>query len=237
MVFSWNGRRLSARAGDTIAIALWRHGIARLGSSRKRHRPLGASGSYLQGALVWVDGCPHVRADEAPVEPGMDVRRQNVWPTAGFDVLSLLRFVPTRLLRTGFERPRFLPGGTRRFEWWERMMLFLAGEVSLSPCSENMAMRPGERWDGDLVVVAQPQRVFGYAWCLEVANRARSHVPWAAPSPSCTLRSSSSSNMRRPPCIEMEAWYWHLQEILASHPPCWCASASSWPLADDLFRL
>jgi sarcosine oxidase subunit alpha len=153
MVFSWNGRRLSARAGDTIAIALWRHGIARLGSSRKTHRPLGASGSYLQGALVWVDGCPHVRADEALVEPGMDVRRQNVWPTAGFDVLSLLRFVPTRLLRTGFERPRFLPGGTRRFEWWERMMLFLAGEVSLSPCSENMAMRPGERWDGDLVVV------------------------------------------------------------------------------------
>jgi 2Fe-2S iron-sulfur cluster protein len=101
MDFSWNGRLLTAVVGDTIAIALWRHGIAEIGSSRKRHRPLGASGTYLQGVLVGVNGRPHVRADETLVEPGMDVRQQNVWPTADLNVLSLLRFVQGRLLRSG----------------------------------------------------------------------------------------------------------------------------------------
>ena len=154
MVFSWNGRLLSAQAGDTIAIALWRHRIVEIGSSRKRHRPLGASGAYLQGVLVGVNGRPHVRADETLVEPGMDVRQQNVWPTAELNVLSLLRFVPGRLLRSGFERPRLLPSGTRRFEWWERLLMFLAGEVSLSPdTAMDTGMPRGERWEGDVVVV------------------------------------------------------------------------------------
>lgn len=154
MEFSWNGRLLSAVAGDTIAIALWRHRIAEIGSSRKRHRPLGASGIYLQGVLVEVNGRPHVRADETLVETGMDVRQQNVWPTADLNVLSLLKFIPGRLLRSGFERPRLLPSGTRRFEWWERLLMFLAGEVSLSPdTAMDTGMPRGERWEGDVVVV------------------------------------------------------------------------------------
>jgi sarcosine oxidase subunit alpha len=154
MVFSWNGRLLTAAAGDTIAIALWRHGIAEIGCSRKRHRPLGASGTYLQGVLVEVNGRPHVRADETLVEPGMDVRQQNVWPTADLNVLSLLRFIPGRLLRSGFERPTLLPSGTRRFEWWERFLMFLAGEVSLSlDTAMDTDMPRGERWEGDVVVV------------------------------------------------------------------------------------
>jgi sarcosine oxidase, subunit alpha len=154
MVFSWNGRRLTAVVGDTIAIALWRHGIAAMGSSRKRHRPLGASGTYLQGVLVGVNGRPHVRADETLLEPGMDVRQQNVWPTAALDVLSLLRLVPGRFLRSGFERPRLLPSGTRRFEWWERLLMFLAGEVSLSlRTGMDTGMPRGERWEVDVVVV------------------------------------------------------------------------------------
>ena len=154
MVFSWNGRLLTAVAGDTIAIALWRNGVTEIGSSRKKHRPLGASGTHLQGVLVRVNRRPHVRADETLVEPGMNVRQQNVWPTAGFNVLSLLKFVPGRLLRSGFERPRLLPSGTRRFEWWERLLMFLAGEVSLSLDTALDADMPrGERWECDVVVV------------------------------------------------------------------------------------
>jgi sarcosine oxidase, subunit alpha len=154
MVFSWNGRLLPARAGDTIAIALWRHGIAELGSSRRKHRPLGASGADVQGALVWVNGRPHVRADETLVEQGMDVRQQNVWPRASFNILGLIAFLPSRLVRSGFERSRWVPSGTRRFEWWERLLLFLAGEVSLSTDIAGDSVVPrGERWDGDVVVV------------------------------------------------------------------------------------
>jgi bacterioferritin-associated ferredoxin len=84
----------------------------------------------------------------------MDVRQQNVWPTADLNVLSLLRFVPGSLLRSGFERPRLLPGGTRRFEWWERLLMFLAGEASLSLHTVmDTDMSRGERWEVDVVVV------------------------------------------------------------------------------------
>ena len=65
--FFWNGRLLQARPGDTLAIALWRNGIRALSASRKRHRPLGAGGPVVLGALVTVDGVPHVHADRIEV--------------------------------------------------------------------------------------------------------------------------------------------------------------------------
>jgi hypothetical protein len=114
LTFFWNGKRYPARLGDTIAIALWRQGVRTLGCSRKRHRNLGLSGSYLQGILVTVSGRPNSRADEVLVSEGLDARQQNVWPSARWDVLRMFRFVPARWIRGGFEHPRLLPGGTLR---------------------------------------------------------------------------------------------------------------------------
>src|SRR5580658_9515277 len=87
VTFFWNGRRLRARAGDSIAAALWRNDVLALGSSRKRHRPLGLSGAFIQGELVQVDGVPHVRAGTARIAPGLDIRAQNTWPSPRFDLL------------------------------------------------------------------------------------------------------------------------------------------------------
>jgi hypothetical protein len=152
--FTWNGRTVLARSGDTIAAALWRERVLALGFSRKRHRPLGISGAFLQGALVQVDGRPHVRADETWVTPHMRVSRQGVWPSARYDVLRLLELIPASWIRGGFEHPRWLPGGTRRFELWERLMMFLAGGVSIGARALGApADAPGHRWDGDVVVV------------------------------------------------------------------------------------
>jgi sarcosine oxidase subunit alpha len=152
--FFWNGKKISARAGDSIASALWRRGVLTLGVSRKRHRPLGVSGSYLQGALVTVNGCPHVRADETAVAMGLDVRRQNVWPSAQFDVLQALRILPSAWVRGGFEQTRLFPGGTRRFSLWERLLMYLSGGVDLDPhCERSTAPLGGNRLSADVVVV------------------------------------------------------------------------------------
>jgi NADPH-dependent 2,4-dienoyl-CoA reductase/sulfur reductase-like enzyme len=154
VTFSWNGKRYQARVGDTIASALWRQGVRTLGCSRKRHRPLGLSGSYLQGVLVTVNGRPHARADEVLVSEGLDVRQQNVWPSARWDVLGMFRFIPTRWVRGGFEHPRFLPGGTLRFAIWERLLMFLAGEVDLDVRPAALApASAGSRIDTDVLVV------------------------------------------------------------------------------------
>ena len=54
--FTWNGRRLQGRASDSAALALHRNGIRALAATRKRHRPLGWSGSFTQGVLAEADG-------------------------------------------------------------------------------------------------------------------------------------------------------------------------------------
>ena len=151
MKLKWNGRPIEARAGDTIAMALWRHGIRAVGFSRKRHRPLGAAGHVVQGALVTVDGRPHVHADHTVVVSGMDVRQQGGWPHARFDLLKLARGLPQRWMRGGFERPNWLRSGTRRFELWERLLMSVAGEVD--PPKTGVPVPKGRRWDGDVVVV------------------------------------------------------------------------------------
>ena len=152
--FFWNGRPVEGVVGDSIAAALWRRGIVVLGFSRKRHRPMGASGVYLQGLLVQVDGQPHVRADERLIAAGLDVRQQNVWPSAHLNLLTILRWLPSAWSRGGFERSMLFPGGGRRFALWERLLLFLAGEVHLDP-TRRMTLVPeaGRRLDVDVVVV------------------------------------------------------------------------------------
>jgi hypothetical protein len=154
LTFFWNGRRYRGRVGDTIASALWRQGVRALGCSRKRHRHLGLSGNYLQGVLVTAGGRPHARADEVLVSEGLDVRQQNVWPSARWDVLGIFRLIPAHWVRGGFEHPWFLPGGTLRFAVWERMLMFLAGEVHLRvPPAAPASTATGLRLDTDVLVI------------------------------------------------------------------------------------
>lgn len=105
----------------------------------------------MQGALVKVDGRPHVHADHTVVVAGMDVWQQGGWPHPRFDLLKLAQWLPQRWTRGGFERPYWLRSGTKRFELWERLLMSLAGEVD---APEIRAPSPtGHRWDGDVVVV------------------------------------------------------------------------------------
>jgi hypothetical protein len=153
LTFFWNGRRLRAQAGDSIAAALWRNGIVAIGASRKRHRPLGVSGSYIQGELVQVNGVPHIRAGDFEVTEGLAVRQQNTWPDPRFNLLALLRLLPPAVVRGGFERSRLFPGGTRRFQWWERLLMKLAGEVSIDVSARTVSPLKGQSVSVDTVVV------------------------------------------------------------------------------------
>jgi len=160
--FTWNGRRLEARAGDSAAVALHRNGIRALAATRKRHRPLGWSGSFVQGVLAEAEGTPNVRLDQLAVREGLALRAQNTWPVPRFDLLKSFRLLPARWLRGGFEHPRLLPSGTRRFEAWERLLSFLAGEGRLSPAPPATRVVPGSRRQADAVVVGG-----GEAGCRE----------------------------------------------------------------------
>jgi sarcosine oxidase, subunit alpha len=184
----WNGKRIRARPGDTIAAALWRQGVLILGASRKRHRPLGLSGAYLQGELVQVSGVPHVRASTCQVSEGLNVRSQNVWPHYRFNLLLLLGLVPDWAVRGGFERSMLFPSGTRRFQWWERLLMLLAGEVSVSPEKHAQPALMGNAISVDVAVVG------GGRFGREAANaavRRGQAVLLATPSPTPGERSAA----------------------------------------------
>ncbi len=90
--FRWNGRRLPAFAGDTIASALLANDVAVVGRSMKLHRPRGllSIGAEEPNALVTLGrGAelePSARATLIPVREGLEVRAQNAWPSVRFDV-------------------------------------------------------------------------------------------------------------------------------------------------------
>jgi len=75
----FEGRPLACPAGQTLAAALWNHGIRVLSRSPKYGRPRGVTCARGQctACLVRVDGVPNVRACRTPVRDGMRVERQD----------------------------------------------------------------------------------------------------------------------------------------------------------------
>ena len=105
------------------------------------------------GLQAQLDGIPNIRLDRLAVRAGLALRAQNLWPSPGFDLLRLARLIPGRWLRGGFEHPRALPSGSRRFEIWERILRFLAGGGDAISPSRPGALQPGEKIAVDLAVV------------------------------------------------------------------------------------
>jgi sarcosine oxidase, subunit alpha len=149
----WNGRPVEARAGDDAAAALFAAGIRVLGRSRKFHRPVGLSGSFLAGVKARVDGLPNERLDQIPVRAGMDIRMQNVWPSGGFDLMALAGLIPRRWLGGGFEHPAWLPGASRRFQIWESFLRLMAGGSDAVAADRPGKVLPGKRLAVDLAIV------------------------------------------------------------------------------------
>ncbi len=114
LVFSFEGREISALEGQSIAAALYAAGVRIFSRSFKYHRPRGLlclSGD-CPNCLMQVDDVPNVRTCVEPVRPGMIVQSQNAWPSLNFDVLRVIdkldRFCPVGFYYKQFHKPRWL---------------------------------------------------------------------------------------------------------------------------------
>ena len=112
--FEFDGRRVRAFHGDTVASALYAQGTRVFSRSFKYHRPRGllcCSGN-CPNCLVTVGDEPNVRACTRAVEPGLQVRSQNAWPSLGFDLLSMLDklhwLMPVGFYYKALHRPKAL---------------------------------------------------------------------------------------------------------------------------------
>ena len=112
--FQFNGRETGGFRGDTIASALYADGIRVFSRSFKYHRPRGllcCSGN-CPNCLVTVGDEPNVRACTRAIEPGLEVRSQNAWPSLRFDLLSVLDclhwLMPVGFYYKAMHRPKLL---------------------------------------------------------------------------------------------------------------------------------
>ena len=112
--FQFDGKKVTAYQGDTIASALHASGVSTFSRGFKYHRPRGllCCAGRCPNCLVDVDGAPNVRACVRPVEAGMRVRSQNAWPSLRWDFLSVLDrlgwLMPVGFYYKALHRPRLL---------------------------------------------------------------------------------------------------------------------------------
>ncbi|MFQ8431701.1 sarcosine oxidase subunit alpha family protein [Amaricoccus sp. W119] len=111
--FTFNGRRLSGYAGDTLASALLANGQLLQGRSFKYHRPRGpvASGVEEPNALVNLGAGPrsepNARTTTTELREGLEARSQNHWPSLDFDLGGInARIAP--MLPAGFYYKTFI---------------------------------------------------------------------------------------------------------------------------------
>jgi sarcosine oxidase subunit alpha len=120
---SFNGRRLSGFAGDTMASILLAHGQVLVGRSFKYHRPRGllSHGSDEPNALLSVDRGPgridpNNRATMIEALDGLAAHSQNHWPSLDFD-LGVVNDALSSLFAAGFYYKTFM--WPRAF--WDRL--------------------------------------------------------------------------------------------------------------------
>ena len=125
--FSFNGKTIIAKQGDTIASALHVAGVKILSRSFKYHRPRGLCDNQGLGpeTLVTVDYIPNLCADRIAVQEGMQVRSQNAWPSVKFDMTRVLStfiwFLPNGFYYKMFHKPRWA------WPFFEKMLRNAAG--------------------------------------------------------------------------------------------------------------
>jgi sarcosine oxidase subunit alpha len=110
----FEGRRVELNEGDTVGVALHRHGVRTFTRSLKSHRRRGlyCGTGDCANCIVTVDGEPGARACVTDAHDGMRVERETGWPSAERDLLAvndkLHWALPVGFYYKVFSRPRWL---------------------------------------------------------------------------------------------------------------------------------
>ncbi len=90
LYFDFEGTKVKAYEGETIAAALYANGLVKFTESKHRARPRGffCAIGKCSSCIMKVDGIPHVRTCVTPVEEGMKVERHGALPEFPKEVVS-----------------------------------------------------------------------------------------------------------------------------------------------------
>ena len=125
--FEFDGHRVRAESGQSVAGALHAAGEHIVSRSFKYHRPRGllCMSGRCPNCICTVDGTPNVRICTQAAKPGMVVKSQNAWPSVKFDLLRIFdklhRFMPVGFYYKSMYRPRWM------WPVWEKFIRRIAG--------------------------------------------------------------------------------------------------------------
>ena len=126
--FTFDGRRLEGRAGETLAAALLAAGERLVARSFKYHRPRGIWGFGLEepNAFVACGEDPVALATRVALRDGLAASPLNAWPSLRLDLREVHDLLGA-LLPAGFYYKTFMGPGPRAWTTWERMIRAAAG--------------------------------------------------------------------------------------------------------------
>lgn len=125
--FEFDGHRVRAESGQSVAGALHAAGEHIISRSFKYHRPRGllCMSGRCPNCICTVDGTPNVRICTQAAKPGMVVKSQNAWPSVKFDLLRIFdklhRFLPVGFYYKRMYKPRWM------WPVWEKFIRRIAG--------------------------------------------------------------------------------------------------------------
>ncbi len=125
--FEFDGHRVRAESGQSVAGALHAAGEHIVSRSFKYHRPRGllCMSGRCPNCICTVDGTPNVRTCTQAAKPGMVVKSQNAWPSVKFDLLRIFdklhRFMPVGFYYKSMYKPRWM------WPVWEKFIRRIAG--------------------------------------------------------------------------------------------------------------
>lgn len=159
--FTFDGRKYTGHAGDTLASALLANGVRLMGRSFKYHRPRGplSAGSEEPNALVELrSGArqePNTRATTAELFEGLSARSQNRWPALAFDAMAINdRF--SNFLTAGFYYKTFMWPKAFWEKVYEPIIRKAAGLGSLSMAEDPDVYDKGFRHCDLLIIGGGP---------------------------------------------------------------------------------
>ncbi|WP_278921183.1 sarcosine oxidase subunit alpha family protein [Pseudophaeobacter profundi] len=162
--FTFNGRHLMGRAGETLAAALLANDIHLVARSFKYHRPRGilTAGSEEPNALVTLGAGPvqdpNQRATTQELYEGLEARSQNCWPSVEHDVMAVNNLAAP-FLGAGFYYKTFMWPAAFWEKLYEPMIRRAAGLGALSGLADTDRYEKAYGFCDLLVVGAGPAGV------------------------------------------------------------------------------
>jgi hypothetical protein len=151
--FTWDGKRMTGLAGDSLASALMANGERILGRGFKYHRPRGVMSAGVEegGAIVTVGTgarrTPNVKATAVELVDGLEAFGQNAWPSVRFDV-GRVNDLLGRFFGAGFYYKTFMGvTGSGTWEWmqFEKLIRQAAGMGEAVARARSGLVRDGPR--------------------------------------------------------------------------------------------